>query len=706
MQSIGTIYGRTTTHDFKFKVENPVKKWDYIIANHPELGPVLSQVLEIEAGQDTTAICTIVGYRNDRGLLRKPRTPLTPGTQIFPANDYYISQIIGIKKEGLYLGFLEGKDNLKAFVDPKKIITKHLAVIAKSGGGKSYTMGVMLEELANYGVPCVIIDPHGEYSTIKYPNTNTDDAKYFKLYGVSAKGFSSIVKEFSINTDINRDATQLKLEIPQDPYGIIQAMPFKISAGQTGLIHNTVNTLQESNAKISFQDVIEELNLIESNAKWNIISGLQQLVKTSLFSFSPTPITELVRPNRVSIINFKGSPPELQQIAVKSLLTELFEKRKRDEVPPFFMIIEEAHNFCPERGYGEAKSSAIIRTIAAEGRKFGLGLCVVSQRPARVDKSVLSQCTSQMAMQVTNPGDLKAISSSFEGITSETEKEIRNLPVGKVLLIGATDYPIFVDIRVRRSQHGGRAKTFDLKKGVSDYTPNKAETIPTTTARETKKKETTTKSLVKKSAYIIQPKIGPKEIETIEKSKIENISVVLRPCMLVNCSHGSNTFDILFDLHNLQMFSLTEKLNAIRMPSNITTLSPIQKKVLEIASSRAQTTTSEIFAQTGMGYSEVAGIVNSLARMNLLTVSGNKIQSNTSILTNFKKISFPERPKYMDEPDAEKLPAKVKDSQITNFMTAFGIKINSKKKCYLPFFKVKTNDGEKTLDSLTYSLKI
>ena len=136
MKPLGNIFGRTTTHDFRFKVENLVKKWDYIVANHLEVGPVLSQVLEIEAGgQQTTAICSIVGYRNERGLLRKPRTPLAHGTQIFPANDYYISNIIGIKKEGLYLGFLEGKDKLKAYIDPKKLVTKHLAVLAKSGGG-------------------------------------------------------------------------------------------------------------------------------------------------------------------------------------------------------------------------------------------------------------------------------------------------------------------------------------------------------------------------------------------------------------------------------------------------------------------------------------------------------------------------------------------------------------------------------------------
>jgi uncharacterized protein len=703
MQPLGKITGRTSTHKFRFKVENSVKKWDYILANHPEVGPVLSQVLEIEASQETIAQCIIIGYRNDRGLLRKPRTPFAPGTQIFPANDFYISNILGLKKDGLYLGFLEGKSKLKAYVDPKKIITKHLAVLAKSGGGKSYAIGVLIEELASYGVPCVILDPHGEYSTIKYPNDSPEDIQYFKHYGVSSKGFASVVREFAINTNIITDATQLKLEVPQDAYAIIQAMPFRLTSSQAGLVHNTVNQIEETKAQFSFQDIVDELTIIESNAKWNLISGLQQLIKTKLFSFSPTPVNEIVKPNRVSIVNFKGSPPELQQIAAKSLLTELFEKRKLDEIPPFFLVIEEAHNFCPERGYGEAKSSAVIRSIAAEGRKFGLGLCIISQRPARVDKSVLSQCTSQMALQVTNPGDLKAISNSFEGITSETESEIRNLPIGRALLIGASDHPIFINVRVRRSQHGGRAKTFDLKKPVTEYKSGESEKIPTTKVSVSKPKP---KKQIAQSIYLIEPKIGLKEIKTLEKEDIQNISVVLRPCLLANCSSGKDNFDILFDLHDLQIFSLTDKLSTIKIPTTLSNLSPIQKKVLDLASSKEQTTTSEIFVQTGLGFNEVSGVINSLARLNLINISGNKIKSNTAMLANFRKISFPLRPKYIDEPTADKLAVRVREPQIQSFLNAFNIKINSKKSCWLPFFKVKTSGGEKILDGLTYSFKI
>jgi DNA helicase HerA-like ATPase len=73
-----------------------------------------------------------------------------------------------------------------------------------------------------------------------------------------------------------------------------------------------------------------------------------------------------------------------------------------DKIPPFMLVVEEAHNFCPERGFEKAISSNIMRTIASEGRKFGLGMMVISQRPARVDKNVISQCNTQIILRVTN----------------------------------------------------------------------------------------------------------------------------------------------------------------------------------------------------------------------------------------------------------------------------------------------------------------
>jgi hypothetical protein len=102
----------------------------------------------------------------------------------------------------------------------------------------------------------------------------------------------------------------------------------------------------------------------------------------------------------------------------------------------------------------------VLRTIASEGRKFGLGLCVVSQRPAKIDKNVLSQCATQIILKVTNPNDLKAISQSIEGLTHGMEDNIQRLAIGSAILSGGNvTTPIIIDVRVRETKHGGESVT-------------------------------------------------------------------------------------------------------------------------------------------------------------------------------------------------------------------------------------------------------
>jgi DNA helicase HerA-like ATPase len=85
-----------------------------------------------------------------------------------------------------------------------------------------------------------------------------------------------------------------------------------------------------------------------------------------------------------------------------------------------------------------------------------MSLCVVSQRPARIDKNVLSQCNTQIILKITNPNDLRAISQSIEGFSNDLEDEIKQLQPGVSLIVGeVVEQPIIVNIRVKRSQHGG-----------------------------------------------------------------------------------------------------------------------------------------------------------------------------------------------------------------------------------------------------------
>jgi DNA helicase HerA-like ATPase len=118
------------------------------------------------------------------------------------------------------------------------------------------------------------------------------------------------------------------------------------------------------------------------------------------------------------------------------------------------LILEEAHNYCPQQG--SALSSKALSTIASEGRKFGLGLMVISQRPAKIDKNVLSQCGTQIILKLTNPNDLKAVAASVEGLTNGMIDEVQTMPIGMAMVVGAgIEAPLLVDVRPRESRHGG-----------------------------------------------------------------------------------------------------------------------------------------------------------------------------------------------------------------------------------------------------------
>jgi len=107
-----------------------------------------------------------------------------------------------------------------------------------------------------------------------------------------------------------------------------------------------------------------------------------------------------------------------------------------------------------------------------------MGLCIVSQRPAKVDKNIISQCNTNLILKVTNPNDLKAIIQSVEGLTTQTYREIQRLPIGVALISGADlQMPVMTEIRTRETSHGG--KSVDISKSNdASYSPPKIPKSP------------------------------------------------------------------------------------------------------------------------------------------------------------------------------------------------------------------------------------
>jgi len=444
---LGKIVGLTTTKEFGFIAEARIKKLDYVSIKDSEGKWVLGIIDRIIAERGKTkGYVKVIGYRDKRGFLQTPRIPFSPDTPVYAAEGDFIKKILGISDKGAYMGLLEGYD-IRVYLPVEHLIKKHIAVLAKTGAGKSYVAGVLLEEFAENGVPAVVIDPHGEYHTLSKENKNQKELRFMERFGIEPKSYQKQVKVFGINK-----GKPIKLNSKLSAEEIISMLP-KVTEAQKGIIYSVVKSMEKR--EYTLRDVIDEVLSAKSNAKWNLASMLESLANTRLFSANPTGTDELVKKNQISILDLSEAKPELQSIVVMKIADELFAERKRGKIPAFILVVEEAHNFCPERGFGEVPSSKVLRTIASEGRKFGAGLMIISQRPARVDKNILSQCNTQIILKITNPNDLRAVIDSIEGATEGLKEEIKDLPVGVSLVVGVTEHPLVVDVRTRRTEHGG-----------------------------------------------------------------------------------------------------------------------------------------------------------------------------------------------------------------------------------------------------------
>ena len=133
-------------------------------------------------------------------------------------------------------------------------------------------------------------------------------------------------------------------------------------------------------------------------------------------------------------------------------LNRIFEMRRKNLIPPTSVLIEEAHQFCPDSAGHMAISRSIIETIAREGRKFFTSLVLISQRPINLSTTALSQMNTHIILRIVNPYDLDYIGKSSEGITRELLSQISTLGVGEALISGAAvNMPLFLKIRSRKT---------------------------------------------------------------------------------------------------------------------------------------------------------------------------------------------------------------------------------------------------------------
>ncbi|NJL44439.1 MAG: ATP-binding protein, partial [Nitrosarchaeum sp.] len=238
---LGTITGKTTTSTFTFEAKPATQKLDYVQVHHPACDYVLAHIIEMERTQDRIlATCNVIGYKDPEGKIRQPRSPFDHGSEVFRADDSFIREVIRLdeKQEGAYIGKLEGKD-IKVHLDLQRLLTKHVSILAKSGAGKSYTVGVLLEEILERRVPILIIDPHGEYATLGTPAENTDTR--MATFEVTPKAYTTQV----YGDPTLGEVKPLKLPNTLTQEELIHLFPGKLNSTQMGILYSALKSIQK-----------------------------------------------------------------------------------------------------------------------------------------------------------------------------------------------------------------------------------------------------------------------------------------------------------------------------------------------------------------------------------------------------------------------------------------------------------------------------
>jgi len=384
----------------------------------------------------------------ENDVIRRPCQAISPGSSVRVAGVEELNTFMGFDSNGLLLGTMEHHD-VPVKINLNRALQKHVAVLAMSGAGKSYSVSVLIEELLDRDKArpaVVVLDVHGEYKGFAQDANYNERTKVYEKVKIPVSSLS--VSDYSLFMPGMSEAQKRELG------GVITQLRTRQSTGKGPY------------------DLSDVINAVEQEVKGGtaaaLKSWLEQLAATGLFDKTGNiSVSDLAQPGKLSVINLANETNLYEKQVLGAWVSRnLFWARRDNQVPPFVLLVEEAHNFAGNQSH--SISRGIIETIAREGRKFGASLCLVSQRPVRLSTTALSQCNTQLILRVTNPYDLKHIGESSEGIDDATLQSITTLRVGEGILVGeAVNFPLFLKIRERKSKEGSLGK--DFEQAALDY---------------------------------------------------------------------------------------------------------------------------------------------------------------------------------------------------------------------------------------------
>ncbi len=409
-----------------------------------------------------------------------PRFPPPPNTHVYLAPSAVLSMLFSHRGDDtIRIGHLVGRPDVSVYVSVNALV-KHLFITGTTGSGKSNTVAVLIDRIAEIGGMIIVYDVHGEYSSLQ-PQGIDVRVKPIDLYINPLRISPNILAKMIVPESAATVQRRLVARALREAQKLFEKI-----LSEYGATSSAVKALQSSVRAIrnpfavgkqidsdEVQDVDRALTELFKNYVLNFIETFRSeavseksregaLMKVEeFFEFAninftlPSPL-EVLEPRTIVVLNASALDDEQRDYMLKVIADELLWFAKHNNVigkpKPVVLVIEEAHLFLSTSRESAARRS--IERLAREGRKFGISLIVVSQRPRNIDTNTVSQIQNFVFMKLVQEADQEAIMNASDMLTDDLARSLSSMDTGEAIVLGEWigRFPAFVKI----DKHSGK----------------------------------------------------------------------------------------------------------------------------------------------------------------------------------------------------------------------------------------------------------
>jgi len=394
------------------------------------------------------------------------------------------------KESTLQLGHYVGSVNTPCFADMNEMIGKHTAILGSTGSGKSGTVAALLHSILDeqsqsgrekWNPRIIILDPHNEYSTaFSGTNLSTDSGTLRLPYWLlsfqetialligktefAATSQTNIIKQALLKA---RKAGASIIGLDDSKITVDSPIPYSLASLRASIENDRPH---QPSQQSSHNSILQKLEVLQADARLNFLMDEWDGSNTDPIC---AVFSQILGPgSQPRVIDLSGVPNEVAGIASSVIARTIFSMKvwqtpAERAMDPVLLVCEEAHRYVPNRGEAQYEAAQeAIRRIAKEGRKYGIGLLLVSQRPSEVEATVLSQCNSWIVLRVTNDADREHVKSILPDSLSGLTKLLSGLKRQEAIFVGqAAMIPSRIMIRKLESNQLPQSHDIDYVKG-------------------------------------------------------------------------------------------------------------------------------------------------------------------------------------------------------------------------------------------------